>query len=260
MVQRPHVSLAIEDHVARVVLERHPVNALNQALVASLGAIASEVRRDRSVWLVTVTSGCSAFCAGADLKERAGLTNGRVAAVVGKIRHMIRAWHGLPQPVIVGIDGPALGGGLEFALAADLVVASERATLGFPEVGLGIIPGAGGTQLLAHRTGPATAGKWILTSRRFTAEEAFADGVVDFLLPAEGFAAGFARIVAGVGANAPLALRQAKRAIREASTAAGLGRGLARESSCYARLIPTRDRKEALQAFLERREPRWTGR
>lgn len=139
------------------------------------------------------------------------------------------------------------------------MIASERATFGFPEVRLGIIPGAGGTQLLAHRTGPAVAGKWILTSRRFTAEEAFADGVVDFLLPAEGFDGGFAGIVAEVGANAPLALRQAKRAIR-ANTAAGLSRGLAIESSCYAPLIRTQDRKEALQAFLERREPRWTGR
>jgi methylglutaconyl-CoA hydratase len=259
MVQRPHVSLAIEGHVARVVLERPPVNALNQTLVASLTSIAREVRRDRSVWLVAVTSGCSAFCAGADLKERAGLTESRVGGVVGKIRQMIRAWHDLPQPVLVGIDGPALGGGLEFALAADLVIASERATFGFPEVRLGIIPGAGGTQLLARRTGPAAAGKWVLTSRRFTAAEAHADGVVDFLLPGEGFAGGFAGIVAEVGANAPLALRQAKRAIR-ASTAAGLSHGLAIERSCYAPLIRTQDRKEALQAFLERREPRWTGR
>jgi enoyl-CoA hydratase/carnithine racemase len=259
MVQRAHVSLAIEDHVARVVLERPPVNALNQTLTASLTALAHEVRRNRSVWLVTVTSGCSAFSAGADLKERAGLTDSRVAGVVGKIRQMIRAWHDLPQPVLVGIDGPALGGGLEFALAADLVIASERATFGFPEVGLGIIPGAGGTQLLAQRTGPAAAGKWILTSRRFTAAEAFDDGVVDFLLPVEGFAGGFVSIVADVGKNAPLALRQAKRAIR-ASTAAGLSRGLAIESSCYAPLIRTKDRKEALKAFIERREPRWTGR
>jgi methylglutaconyl-CoA hydratase len=188
MVQRPHVSLTIEDHVARVVLQRPPVNALNQTLVASLTSTALEMRKNSSIWLVAVTSECNAFCAGADLKERAGLTERRIAGVVGKIRHMIRAWHNLPQPVLVGIDGPALGGGLEFALAADLLIASERATLGFPEVHLGIIPGAGGTQLLAQRAGPAAAGKWILTSRRFTAQEAHADGVVDFLFPADGFA------------------------------------------------------------------------
>ena len=172
---------------------------------------------------------------------------------------MVRAWYDLPQPLLVGIDGPALGGGLEFALAADLVVASERATFGFPEVRLGIIPGAGGTQLLPQRIGPAAAGKWILTSRRFTAQEALADGVVDLLLPAADFREGFEHIVSEVLANAPMALRQAKRAIR-AATATALSRGLRAERFCYAPLIRTRDRKEALKAFFERRDPRWSGR
>jgi len=247
-----------EGHVARVVLERPPVNALDRALVASLTSVARELHRDRSVWLVTVASSGEVFCAGADLKERAGLRDARIAGVVAGIRRMVRSWYDLPQPVLAGIDGPALGGGLEFALAADLIVASERATFGFPEVRLGIIPGAGGTQLLAHRIGPAAARKWILTSRRFTAEEARADGVVDFLIPASEFREGFSRIVDEMLANAPLALRQAKRAIR-AAEAGSLARGVRAETLSYRPLIRSRDRKEALRAFLERRDPEWSG-
>lgn len=259
MVQRPYVSMSVENHVARIVLDRPPVNALNQTLVSSLTDIARELRRDRTAWLVTVTSGCEVFSAGADLKERAGIPDARIAATVGRIGTMVQAWYALPQPVLVGVDGAALGGGLEFALVADLVIASSRATFGFPEVRLGVIPGAGGTQLLAQRIGSAAARKWILTSRRFTAHEALMDGVADFVYPAGEFARGFTSVVLEVAANAPVALRQAKRAIRAASAAA-LRAGLTAERACYMPLIRTKDRKEALRAFLERREPHWSGR
>jgi methylglutaconyl-CoA hydratase len=254
-----NLSLTVSSHLARIDLHRPPVNALNHAFVKELTQTARLLAKRRDVWLISITSSLPTFCAGADLKERATLPPNRVAPTVKKIQQMVRAWISVPQPVVVGVQGAALGGGLEFALAADLIAVSEDAILGFPEVTLGIIPAAGGTQMLSLRTSRATASHWILTGRRFTGHEAVEDRVVDFAWPAEAFSAAYEDLLASLGANAPLALRQAKKALRGYTTAE-LDRRLKHERRCYTPLVKTGDRNEALKAFLDKRPPSWKGR
>jgi enoyl-CoA hydratase/carnithine racemase len=252
------LGLRIEAHILHVSLNRPPVNALNREFIAELTRLARSLKNDKTVWLVSVTSSGSVFSAGADLKERAALPVSRVATTVRNIQRMVLSWAGLPQPVVMGIRGAALGGGLEFALAADILVASENASLGFPEVSLGIIPAAGGTQLLPLRTSLAVARKWILGGQRYSAQEALDDGVVDLVVASNGFEDQYARVIASLAVNAPLAMRQAKKAL-SAHRTKRLRSGLRVESACYASLIKTHDRREALQAFLEKRQPVWKG-
>ena len=250
-------SVAVSAHIARVDLHRKPVNALNREFVRELTQTARLLAKQKDVWLISITSSLDVFCAGADLKERASLPAARIASTVKSIQRMVLAWLSVPQPVVAGIRGAALGGGLELALAADLIAVSEDALLGFPEVTLGIIPAAGGTQLLPGRTSRAVASKWILTGRRFTGREAASDHVADFVWAPDAFPSEYEALLASLAANAPLALRQAKKALR-VSTPGDLMRGFKFESSCYAPLIRTADRTEALKALSEKRTPVWT--
>jgi methylglutaconyl-CoA hydratase len=252
-------SLTISSHLARIDLHHPPVNALNHEFVRELTQTARLLAKRKDVWLISITSSLPTFCAGADLKERATLPANQVSSTVKQIQQMVRAWIAVPQPVVVGIRGAALGGGLEFALAADLIAVSEEAILGFLEVTLGIIPAAGGTQLLSLRTSRAVASQWILTGRRFTGREALADRVVDFAWPADAFLSAYEDLLSSLAASTPLALRQAKKALR-GYTGTQLDRRLQHESSCYTPLVKTEDRSEALKAFLEKRPPAWRGR
>jgi len=248
----------LENHVAWVRLNHPPVNALSRQMVAELTSMATALAADDNVWLVAVTAAGKAFCAGADLKERRQIPEDQVATVVKDIQRMVFAWWKLPQPVVVGVQGPALGGGLEFVLAADLVAASETAQLGFTEVRLAVIPGAGGTQLSRWKLGLSRAGKWILSGRRFSAREALADGVIHWVFPPEEFEAEFQKLVEELAQGAPVALRQAKKALRAEITPM-LEKGLEMESQFYQGIIETADRREALEAFLAKRKPRWRG-
>lgn len=254
-----YLHLKIDSHIARVTLNRPPVNALNRDFVSELVNVASAVKSNKGIWTVAVRAEGKVFCAGADLKERAGIPQDQVIDVVKGIQSVASAWCEIPQPVIVGIHGPALGGGLEFALAGDILAASESAVLGLPETSLGIIPAAGGTQRLAQRSSAGVAKKWIMTARQFTAREAKEDGVVDYLFPSNLFEKEFENLVALIASNAPLALRQAKRAI-ETSYTDWLLDGFDHELTLYRPLIPTEDRAEALASFNEKRKPVWKGR
>lgn len=252
-------AVTFSEHIARIDLHRPPVNALNQTFVRELTTTARLLAKRKDVWIISVTSSLSSFCAGADLKERAAMPPSRVGSTVLALQRMVRAWFDLPQPVVVGIQGAALGGGLEFALAADLIAVTEDATLGFPEVSLGIIPAAGGTQLLPFRTSHRVASQWILTGHRFSGREAYRDGVADLVWPVSTFTASYEELLGSLAAHAPLALRQAKKALRGRDRTT-LDQRLAFERSCYAPLIRTEDRSEALSAFLEKRPPVWKGR
>ncbi len=253
-----HISVDIHDHVARIVLNKAPVNALDRSLVDELTGLARMLRSEPSVWVVCVSSALRVFSAGADLKERAGLSSTLVTATVRRIQKMVRAWYTLPQPVVMVIQGAALGGGFEFALTGDILCASEDAVIGLPETRLGIIPAAGGTRLLQWRTSSAVASRWILPGGRHSGTEAHRDGVVDFVFPAERFPDELERLIQSLASSAPLALRQAKKAIRSAHSAA-LTEGFRTEITCYASLIRSHDRAEALKAFLEKREPHFLG-
>jgi enoyl-CoA hydratase/carnithine racemase len=253
-----HIIVEIENHLASVTINRPPVNALNQQLVRELTDIARSLAKKQDVWIIALRASGGVFSAGADLKERSDLTDKEISRVVKKIQRMVYEWTLLPQPVIVGLQGPTLGGGLEIALASDIIAAADTAILGFPEVSLGIIPAAGGTQLLTRRTSLGVAKKWILSAKRFSAQEAFNDNVVDFVLPTTAFEQEFRQLLNHIQSNAPLSLRQAKKSISK-SFLASLKKGLRDETKCYNVLIGTKDRKEAITAFLEKRQPIWKG-
>lgn len=250
------ITCSVSDHIARVTLNRPPVNALNKELVSELTGVAKGLKQREDVWVVAVQADGKVFCAGADLKERKSIPADQVIGVVEGIQSAVSAWCELPQPVLMCVHGPALGGGLEFVLSGDLIIAGESASFGLPETGLGIIPAAGGTQRLAQRTSMGIAKKWIMTARHFSAQEALRDGVADFLVPSDAFNDHCERIIQTVASNAPLALRQAKRAI-ESSYADWLLDGLEHELTLYQPLIGTEDRTEALAAFTEKRKPMW---
>lgn len=248
----------LKNHTLWVRLDRPPVNALSQKMVAELHLLAEWIPTNPEIWLVVVTNSGKIFCAGADLKERANVTDDQVASVVKSIQTAFQCWAAIPVPVIMGVNGTAVGGGLELALTGDIMAVSASGKLGFPETRLGIIPGAGGTQRMPRRTNLGIANKWILTAETFTAEEALKDGVAQYVFADEAFETRLLELAAQVRKNAPLALRHAKHAI-QCGAAIDLEAALALESKDYTALIPTLDRREALEAFKSKRPPKWTG-
>ena len=246
--------------VARITLDAPPVNALSRALVRAIREAAAAVAGRPELRAVLVAARGKAFCAGADLKERRGLSDVEALEAVRGIGAAAQALADIPVPTIAVLQGVALGGGFELALGCDLRLAAEGAKLGLPECSLAIIPGAGGTQRLARLVGPARAKHWILAARVEPAEVALQAGLVDEVLPAERLEARALELATAIARCAPIALRAAKRAIDEGLDAASLAAGLDVESRCYATIVPTEDRREALQAFVEKRPPRYCGR
>ncbi|KAI8477088.1 MAG: ClpP/crotonase-like domain-containing protein [Monoraphidium minutum] len=234
-------------------------NALGRQLVRELLEALDTLRQERSTRAVLLRSavpGC--FSAGADLKERASMTQREAAECVAGLRRVMAEVARLPMPTLAVLEGYALGGGAELALAADVRVASASAALAFPEARLGIIPGAGGTQRLPRLVGLPAAKELVFTARRVGGAEAAAMGLVDHCVE-EGRAMERAlEIASEIAQCAPLSLRMAKAAM-DTGSQVDLASGLAVEEACYAQLLPTRDRLEGLKAFAEKRKPRYTG-
>ena len=247
------------DGVGILTIDRPPVNALGRDLVEDLDAACAAIEPRMDLRVLVLAAKGKAFCAGADLKERQAMTDEEVREWVPRLSGTFTRIARLPIPTIACIQGMAAGGGLELALACDLRVAEVDATLGLREVSLGIIPGAGGTQRLPRIIGESRARKWIFTARIFGATEAFADGVVDRIAPAGRGVDVALDLAAEIAANAPLALRAAKRAMLE-GIGLPLDQGLEAERRAYETIIPTEDRREALRAFAERRKPDFKGR
>ncbi len=234
-------------------------NSLTMALVRELGARVGAAGGDRTLRAVVLTgAGDRAFCAGADLKERARMAAEEVHAFHGALRDALRGIERAPQLFVAAINGAALGGGLELALACDLRVASEGAEMGLPEVSLGIIPGGGGTARLPRLVGIARAKDLVLTARRIGAAEALALGVVSRIAPAARLLPEALALAEQVARNAPISLRQAKRAI-DGGIHLPLDEALALENRLYQDCLGSRDRVEALRAFAEKRPPVFTG-
>ncbi len=232
-------------------------NALSKAMVAELEA---NVRRvsgaDRSVRAVVLRGkGDKAFCAGADLKERAGMSEAEVRTFLDALRRTFRALELSDCVFIAYVNGAAFGGGTELALSCDLRVAAPTAELGLTEVKLGIIPGGGGTQRLPRLVGKGAAKELILTGRRVTADEALKLGLVNRV----GSPDDALSLARAVNENAPIAVAAAKHAIDEGA-ALELDRALALEQEKYALTLGTQDRLEGLKAFAEKRKPVFTGR
>ena len=235
-------------------------NAISRALLAEFEERVARVSRGHETRAVVLTgAGERAFCAGADLKERAGMSEPEVRGFLERLGVALRAMERSDAVFIAAVNGAALGGGTELALACDFRVAAPTAELGLTEVRLGIIPGGGGTQRLPRVVGPARAKDLILTGRRINAAEALAVGLVNRLAP-EGRLLEVAFSVAEqVAANAPLAVAAAKHAIDE-GLSLGLDEALALERRQYETVLGSEDRREGLAAFAEKRTPHFRGR
>jgi methylglutaconyl-CoA hydratase len=255
------LSVERRDGVALLTLDRPDrMNALSRELLVELEGLGDVFAKDNSLSAVVITGrGDRAFCAGADLKERAGLSEPEVLELLQLFRRAF-AWLGtLRVPVVAAINGVALGGGLELALACDLRVAHESALLGMPETSLGIIPGAGGTQRLPRVIGRAKATELILLGRRISAAEALQIGLVHRVVPASNdFLEATLAYIEPIRNGAPIAQAAALAALRASELP--LEQGLAAELSAYEECLHSEDRREALRAFQERRPPKFQGR
>ena len=251
------VRLEVEGPVATIRLDRPPANAISQQVSDELrDSVVESGRRD--VRAVVVWGGPQTFAAGADLKEIAQLGREDIRPVVSALGDALTLLEEIPKVTIAAIEGYCLGGGCELALACDFRFAAKESMLGQPEIALGIIPGAGGTQRLPRLVGHARARDLIYSGRRVGADEAMAIGLVDRVTP-QGMAHQEAAEVALRYANGPtLALAAAKEAI--AAAMGDVRSGLRVEREVFVELFDTADQKEGMAAFLEKREPRFTGR
>ena len=252
------VTLRRDGHVAEIVLDRpEALNALSTAMARRLADVCAEVAADAGVRSVVLSAaGEKAFCVGADLKERNAMTDEEIMAQRPVFRAAFGGVLNLPQPVIAAVHGFALGGGCEFALSADLIVADETAVFGLPEVSVGLVPGGGGTQLALRRLGPAKAADLVFTGRRLSSEEALDYGLADRRVPA-GTARDEALTLAGaIAQNSPVAVRAAKRALRQGN-GVSLEAGLDLEENAWRTAASSPDRREGIAAFNEKRRPAW---
>ena len=245
--------------VRALVLDRPPVNALGRELVDDLLTACETLKEDTEARCVLVRAAGKHFCAGADLKERQGMTLDEVRAFVPSLAAACNGLAGLPMPTIAAVHGTAAGGGCELALACDLRILSDDATIGLRETALAILPGAGGTQRLPRLSGPALAKRWIFTGRMHGAAQALADGVAQQVVPRAELEAAALDLARAIAANGPVAVRLAKHAI-DGGADLGLAPALALEWDCYQGVLGTQDRDEALAAFAEKRPPKFTGR
>ena len=236
------------------------LNVLSRALVAELGEEAARAGADAAVRAVVVTgAGDKAFCAGANLKERQGWTEDDVRRWLVELHAGLRAIERCPKPWIAAINGLALGGGCELALACDLRVVDPAAQLGLTEVKIGVIPGGGGTVRLARVIGLGRARDLILTARRVDAAEALQLGLANRVSAPGGSVAAAVELAEQIAANAPVGVAAAKAALEDAWDLA-LDAALAREREHYEKPLLSEDRLEGLKAFAEKRAPRWQGR
>jgi enoyl-CoA hydratase len=245
--------------VALVTIDRpEALNALDAAVMAGLAAAFTRLDAHPACRAIVLTgAGTKAFVAGADIKAMATATPETIGAVGGFEHWATLAGVGLP--VIAAVRGFALGGGCELALLCDIVIAGDDATFGQPEIRLGVIPGAGGTQRLTRAVGRARALELILTGRSIDAREAERLGMVSRVVPAEETLNRALELAGRVAAFPPLAVRAAKAAVNAAQELP-LSEGLALERRAFFALFATEDQKEGMAAFVDKRPPRWTGR
>lgn len=246
--------------VALFTMERPDArNALGKQMMLEFRAAMDAVRFDPSVRVVVLQSTVpKVFCAGADLKERIKMNPQEAAATVFGLRSSFTELEQLPMPTIAAIEGAALGGGLEMALACDFRIAGGKALLGCPETSLAIIPGAGGTQRLPRLVSVSKAKELIYTSRKISADAAETIGLVDYSVEEGSALAKALELAREILPNGPIGVRMAKEAISKGMEV-DLATGMVIERACYAQVIPTKDRMEGLTAFKEKRKPVFKG-
>jgi enoyl-CoA hydratase/carnithine racemase len=253
------VRLEISDGIGTIRLDRPPMNPLSHQVQEELRAAAHEAAAHDAVKAVVVYGGEKVFAAGADITEFTGAGFVQMAVRAPELSACFDAVARIPKPVVAAITGYALGGGCELALACDWRVVADDAKLGQPEIKLGIIPGAGGTQRLARLIGPARAKDLIFSGRMVDAEEALRIGLADRVAPAADVYATAVQLIQPYVTGPSLALRAAKQAI-DGGLNLDLASGLALESQLFAGLFATEDQLEGTTAFVEKRKPTFTGR
>ncbi len=246
------------DRVGLIRLNRpKALNALSPDLMVELGQALTAFDADPAVGCIVITGSERAFAAGADIKAMAG-----ASAVDMLTDDLIARWETINyihKPIIAAVSGFCLGGGCELALACDMIVASESAVFGQPEINLGVIPGFGGSQRLTRLVGKNLALEMVLLDRRLTADEAQAVGLANHVVPVETYLDEALKLAARIAAQAPLAVRLGKEAVKK-SMELSLSEGLALERRLFQMLFASSDQKEGMAAFIEKRKAQWTGR
>jgi enoyl-CoA hydratase len=247
----------LEGKVGLVRLNRpKQLNALNTAVMTELADALEILDRDDAVGCLVVTGNERAFAAGADIKEMADATPMQMLN-----RGMIEQWDRLVKlrkPVIAAVSGWCLGGGCELAMTCDMIVASETAKFGQPEITIGVLPGAGGTQRLTRAVGKAIAMEMILNNRTLSADEAYRFGLVNRVVSPELYLDEALKLAREIASRAPVAVWLAKEAINKAYEST-LAEGIAAERRNFYLLFSTEDQKEGMMAFVEKRDPQWKG-
>jgi enoyl-CoA hydratase len=253
-----HILVDVEPPIATITLNRPKVlNALSPELIGEVTAALADLDRDEKVRAVVLTGGPKVFAAGADISDMAGRT-----AVEQLSRDQTGAWAGIAgfsKPLIAAVNGYALGGGCELALMCDLIIAGETARFGQPEINLGVIPGAGGTQRWPRSAGKYAAMEVMLSGSPVTARRAYELGLVNKVVPSEMALVLAKRMARQLAEKPPLAARMAKEAVLKAFESP-LSEGLASERKSFYFLFATEDQKEGMRAFLEKRKGVFRGR
>ncbi len=257
MPEEPLILTETRGRVGLVRINRPEAkNALNGVLLTALMDALAGYDQEDGIGGMVITGNEQVFAAGLDIKEVVDATTVSLlqydpVALFDRIRR-------IRKPVIAAVSGWCLGGGCELSLSCDMIVASETARFGQPEINLGVIPGAGGTQRLARSVGKAIAMEMVLNNRILTAQEAFQFGLVNRLAPVDRYLDEALGLAAEIAARAPLAVRMGKEAINNAFETS-LSDGLADERRSFHLLFSSEDQKEGMAAFVEKRKPRWKG-
>lgn len=257
MINYSTILVETQERVGLIRFNRPKVfNALNQTLLSELGEALDEFDRNEDIGAMVITGDQRAFASGVDIKDMA-----KASAIDMFKNDYINLFDGLRQihkPVIAAVSGWCLGGGNELAMSCDMIIASETARFGQPEINLGVIPGAGGTQRLARAVGKAIAMEVVLNNRILTAAEALQYGLVNRVVPVERYLDEALQLASQIAARAPLAVRLGKEAINHAYESF-LSDGLADERRTFYFLFSSSDQKEGMQAFVEKRPAEWKG-
>ena len=244
-----------EGQRAQITLNRpENYNAFTVEMIGELSAAVETLEQDPNIRVVLVTGSGKAFVAGADIKYMQGLGALEAVSYAKDTNAIYEKIAASKKVYIAVINGVALGAGTEFALACDIRLASDKAKFGLPEVGLGILPGGGGTQRLSHLVGMGFAMELILSGRVIGAQEAFGMGLINRVVEAEGLMEAAVELAESIAKNAPIALALAKECVRQ-SVKVPLGQGLAFEQKQFGLCFATKDQKEGLAAFVEKRPP-----
>ena len=246
------VELQQQGNVAVVTINRPEVlNALNSGVLSELDAILDQIEKREDLYVVVITGAGRSFVAGADISEMSNYSSAEAKAFSTNGNNVFLRLTRFPRPVIGAINGFALGGGCELAMACDIRIASEKAKFGMPEVGLGIIPGFGGTQRLARMVGMSTAMELVLTSRTIGADEALRIGLVNHVYPAEEMLDKAMELAQEIASKPQISVRQAKQAIR-IGTQIDMSSAIPLESEAFGLCFSTEDQKDAMAAFLRK--------